>query len=57
MHDIAALLKAWTADLGCGATHTDPPAAVRAVDRAGWERFVTTNVARRRDAEITHAAQ
>ncbi|MST31678.1 hypothetical protein GHK86_02910 [Acidimicrobiaceae bacterium USS-CC1] len=55
--DIAALLKAWTADLGCAAAHTDPPTPLRAVDNREWERFVTDDVARRREAEIEQAAQ
>ncbi len=57
LRDITALLKAWTAELGCGATHTDPPTPLRGDDRAEWERFVTANVARRADAEIDQAAQ
>ncbi len=29
LRDIAALLRAWTAEPGCGATHQPPPAALR----------------------------
>lgn len=57
LRDIAALLKAWTADLGCGPTHTDPPTPLRAVDDSEWDRFVTGDVARRAEAEIDQAAQ
>jgi len=57
LRDIAALLKTWTADLGCGATHTDPPTPLRAVDNGEWDRFVTGDIARRAEAEIDQAAQ
>ena len=57
LRDITALLKAWTADLGCGPTHTDPPVTLRATDSGEWDRFVTADVARRVDAEIDQAAQ
>ena len=57
LRDIAALLKSWTADLGCGATHTDAPTPLRAVDDGEWDRFVTGDVARRGGAEIDQAAQ
>ena len=57
LRDIAALLKTWTADLGCGAAHTEPPTPLRAVDDGEWDRFVTGDVARRAEAEIDQAAQ
>ena len=57
LRDIAALLKTWTADLGCGATHTAPPTPLRAVDDGEWDRFVAGDVVRRGDAEIDQAAQ
>jgi hypothetical protein len=57
LRDIAALLKAWTADLGCGATHTSLPTPLRAFDDGEWDRFVTADVARRAEAEIDLAAQ
>ncbi len=57
VRDITALLKAWTADLGCGATHTDSPTRLRATDSGEWDRFVTADVTRRIEAEIDRAAQ
>jgi len=56
LRDVAALLKAWTGETGCGASHTDPPAPLRPVDRGEWERHVAGDVARRRQAEIDAAA-
>jgi len=56
LRDVAALLKAWTGELGCGASHTDPPAALRPVERAEWDRHVAGDVARRRQAEIDDSA-
>lgn len=56
LRDITAMLKAWTADLGCGATHTEAPAPLRAVDSREWDRFVAADVARRSAEEIDQAA-
>ena len=57
LRDITALLKTWTADLGCGATHTEPPLAPRPVEGPEWDRFVAADVARRCEAEIDQAAR
>jgi len=56
LRDISALLKAWSAELGCGAAHQDPPVALKAVDREQWDRHVTEDVRRRHEAEINQAA-
>jgi len=55
LRDVAALLKAWTGETGCGASHTDPPAPLRPVDRGEWDRHVAGDVARRRQREIDSA--
>ena len=47
LRDVAALLKAWTAEVGCGASHQDPAVPLRSVDSQGWERHVALDVARR----------
>ena len=57
LRDITALLKTRTADLGCGTAHTTPPTPLRPVDDRDWDRFVTTDMDRRADAEIGRAAQ
>lgn len=56
LRDITALLKAWTGETGCGASHTDPPTPLRAVDRGDWELHVAGDIARRRQAEIDDSA-
>lgn len=56
LRDVASLLKAWTAEAGCGASHQDPPASLRAMDRAEWERHVEADVRRRKQREIDQAA-
>lgn len=56
LRDIAALLKAWTAEVGCGAVHQDPPAPLRSGDREEWERHVAGDVRRRHEHEIEAAA-
>jgi len=56
LRDVAALLKAWTGELGCAASHTNPPAPLRPVERAEWDRHVAGDVNRRRQAEIDDSA-
>lgn len=56
LRDVASLLKAWTAEAGCGAVHQDPPTPPRAVDRPEWERHVDGDVHRRHEREIERAA-
>lgn len=48
LRDIAALLRAWTAEQGCGAVHQDPPVRMQPVDEEAWEAFVSGDVERRR---------
>ena len=57
LRDIAALLRAWTAELGCATTHQNPAATLRAVDEGEWERFVEVDVERRQQREIDAAAR
>ncbi|MHB1739145.1 MAG: hypothetical protein ACYCXA_06595, partial [Actinomycetes bacterium] len=54
--DISSLLKAWTAEVGCGAAHQDPPVALRAAARGEWERHVGADVSGRHQREIEVAA-
>jgi hypothetical protein len=54
LRDIAALLRAWTAETGCGATHQPPPATLR-VHSDDWDRFVADDKAARQSAEIDRA--
>ena len=55
LRDVSSLLKAWTAETGCGATHQDPPIPLRAIDRTEWDRHVEADVCRRHDREIEEA--
>jgi hypothetical protein len=56
LRDISTLLKAWTAEVGCGSAHQDPPVALRTVERGDWERHVRADVRRRHEREIDEAA-
>ena len=48
LRDITALLRTWTAELGCGASHQDSPIRVQPVDDEAWDAFVAGDVERRR---------
>lgn len=56
LRDVASLLKAWTAEVGCGSAHQDPPAPLQVVEAGGWERHVEADVLRRHEHEIEAAA-
>jgi hypothetical protein len=56
LRDVAALLEAWTGELGCGASHTDPPARLRPIAPAEWKRHVAGDVTCRRQREIDAAS-
>lgn len=57
LRDIASLLRSWTAELSCGASHQDPPRTARPVDERDWERFVADDTAARQAKEIDQAAR
>ncbi len=48
LRDVSALLRAWTAETGCGTTHQEPPTSLRALDESAWAAFVAADVERRR---------
>jgi len=50
LRDVAALLHAWTAELGCAGGHHDDPPAPPGPAGPGWDAHVTADVARRRGA-------
>lgn len=52
LRDITLLLKTWTADLGCGASHQPSTATLRSVDDTEWQAFVAADVAVRQEREI-----
>lgn len=56
LRDVASLLKAWTAEAGCGASHQDQPIPLSGLDRYEWERHVGDDVARRHERGIERAA-
>lgn len=47
MRDIAALLRAWTADTGCGASHQASLAVLRQPDNDEWADFIRGDSAAR----------
>jgi hypothetical protein len=57
LRDITALLKAWTADLGCGASHQTPPTPVRPINDKGWQTFVTEDTTVRQEQEIQQSVE
>jgi hypothetical protein len=48
LRDASALLRAWTAESGCGTTHQEPPTPLQALDESDWAAFVARDVERRR---------
>jgi hypothetical protein len=50
LRDVTALLRAWTAELACGATHQDPPSWLPPLDIGAWDAHVVSDVARRQQA-------
>jgi hypothetical protein len=57
LRDITALLKAWTADAGCGACHQAPSGPMRSIEPDDWAAFVTADVAARQENEIQQSVQ
>lgn len=56
LRDVAALLKAWTAETGCAATHEQPAPPLCSTGGAEWERHVEADVRRRAAREVEQAA-
>jgi hypothetical protein len=52
MRDITTLLRSWTAELACGATHQDPAIHDPPVNNGQWERHVAADVAHRQQTSI-----
>ncbi len=50
--DVTALLRSWTGDLSCGASHQDSATRTSPPAVSEWERFVHADVARRHKQEI-----
>lgn len=55
LRDVTAVLRSWTGELACGATHQEPLARLRLTDTDGWEAHVATDTARRRQAALDSA--
>lgn len=55
LRDVTALLKAWTGELGCSATHQDPSAAPGGPNEEEWQRFVQADAERREQREAVLA--
>jgi hypothetical protein len=52
LRDVTSLLRSWTGDLSCGATHQDSQTRASPPAVTEWERFVQADVERRREQEI-----
>jgi hypothetical protein len=55
LRDVTALLRAWTSELSCGATHQPAPTRLRAASADGWNDFIAAYLERRRQAAIDAA--
>jgi hypothetical protein len=55
LRDVTVLLKTWTAELSCGATHQPPPTRLQPAGDSGWGPFVASDTERRRQAAIQAA--
>jgi hypothetical protein len=47
LRDIASLLRSWTAEYPCGASHQEPPSRLRQPLTDGWNEHVADDVASR----------
>lgn len=48
LRDISSLLRAWTAEYACGASHQEPHSTLRSNRDDGWHDFIADNVKHRR---------
>jgi hypothetical protein len=55
LRDVTALLRAWTGELACAATHQDPPTRLRLATSEGWDAHVAADVERRSRAAVDAA--
>jgi hypothetical protein len=56
LRDVTALLRSWTGDLSCGATHQDSPTCTSPLAVTEWERFVQADVERRNAQEVDRSS-
>lgn len=56
LRDIAALLRSWTAEHACGATHHNPPTRLQPDDTHAWNAFVAADVECRRHGRLQQPA-
>lgn len=56
LRDIGTLLRAWTAELGCGTTHRDPSPGLDISYTSGWEAHVAADVERRHHDAIARSS-
>jgi hypothetical protein len=55
LRDVTALLRAWTSELSCGATHQPAPRRLRIAEDDRWDVFVAADLEQRRQAAISAA--
>ena len=55
VRDIEAMLREWTGQIGCGATHNDRDRQLRPPEPAEWDQFVQTDIDRRGQAAVDAA--
>ena len=48
LRDITALLRSWTAENPCGASHQEPPVRLRQTQYQGWDEHVAADIESRR---------
>ena len=53
LRDVTALLRSWTAENPCGATHQDTPARRRHDSYDGWDEHIETDIERRDQKRTT----
>ena len=56
LRDVTALLRSWTGDLCCGATHQGSPTRASPPAVGEWKRFVQDDVERRKGRESSDQA-
>jgi hypothetical protein len=55
LRDVEAMLRDWTGQHGCGATHNDRDRRLRPPATAEWEQFVVSDLERRRRGAVADA--
>jgi hypothetical protein len=57
LRDIGVLLRTWTKELSCGATHQEPPPRLRPPANQEFRHWAQADVRRRSAAEVEHSTR